>query len=87
MLVFDKSKRKNALDILKFFIKFKESENTKRPMKRKEEKNERVMAELGNKSAAESFAQVNKKDVFLTVLTYSFFPFILMSHSILYIIL
>jgi hypothetical protein len=61
MLVFDKDKRTNALDILKFFIKFKESENSIRPIKRKEEQNEREMADLGNKSAAESSTQVKKK--------------------------
>ena len=57
MLVFDKTKRTNALDILKFFVKFKESENTMR-------QNEREMADLGIKSAAESFAQVDKNDIF-----------------------
>jgi hypothetical protein len=39
MLVFDKSKRTNAMDVLKFFIKFKKSENTLR-------QNEREMADL-----------------------------------------
>ena len=57
MLVFDKTKRTNALDVLKFFIKFKESENSMRPMKRKKEaQNEREKSDLGNKSA-----QVNDK--------------------------
>ena len=56
MLVFDKSKRTNALDVLKFFIKFKESENSMRPIKRKESQNEREKSDLGNKSA-----QVNDK--------------------------
>ena len=42
MLVFDKSKRTNALDILNFFTDFKQSENALR-------QNEREMADLKNK--------------------------------------
>jgi hypothetical protein len=69
MLVFDKSKRTTALVILKFFIDFKQ--NTLRPTKRKEEQNEQKKADLGNKSAAESFTQVNKHKIFLIFLTSS----------------
>ncbi len=85
MLVFDKSKRTNAMDVLKFFIDFKQ--NTLRPTKRKEEQNEQKKADLGNKSAAESFIQVNKHKIFLIFLTSSTsFWCILMSHLILVLI-